>query len=84
MHHYEIGVIGLGTIGEPVARNLSSKFQIQVWNRNPEKHRNLDSKSVSIAESLGSFDAAIILTVLPNCDEVLEVLNTGLLETLKR
>jgi len=84
MHHYEIGVIGLGAIGEPVARNLSSRFQIQVWNRNPEKHRNLDSQSVSIAESLQSFDAAIILTVLPNCDEVLEVLNTGLLETLEK
>jgi 2-hydroxy-3-oxopropionate reductase len=84
MHHYEIGVIGLGAIGEPVARNLSSKFRIQVWNRNPQKYLNLDSQTVSIAESLGSFDAAVILTVLPNCDEVLEVLNTGLLETLEK
>ena len=82
MHHYEIGVIGLGAIGEPVARNLSSKFRIQVWNRNPQKYLNLAAQSVSIAESLGSFDASVILTVLPNSDEVLEVLNNGLLETL--
>ena len=84
MHSYEIGVIGLGAIGEPVARNLVSKFQIQIWNRNPEKYLNFSGNSISIAKSLDSFDAAVILTVLPNSDEVIEVLNNGLLETLEK
>ena len=84
MHSYEIGVIGLGAIGEPVARNLVSKFQIQIWNRNPEKYLNFSGDSISIAKSLDSFDAAVILTVLPNSDEVIEVLNNGLLETLEK
>jgi 2-hydroxy-3-oxopropionate reductase len=84
MHHYEIGVIGLGAIGEPVAHNLSSKFHIQVWNRNPQKYLNFKANSVSIAQNLNSFDAGIILTVLPNSDEVLEVLHNGLLNTLEK
>jgi len=84
MHNYEIGVVGLGAIGEPVARNLSSKFQIQIWNRSPQKYLNFKAHSVSIADDLNSFDAAVILTVLPNSDEVFEVLNNGLLETLDK
>ena len=84
MHHYEIGVIGLGAIGEPVAHNLSSKFHIQVWNRNPQKCLNFKANSVSIAQNLNSFDAGVILTVLPNSDEVIEVLHNGLLETLDK
>ena len=84
MHHYEIGVIGLGAIGEPVAHNLSSKFHIQMWNRNPNKYLNFSGNSISIAKSLDSFDAAVILTVLPNSDEVFEVLNNGLLKTLDK
>jgi len=84
MHHYEIGVIGLGAIGEPIVHNLSSKFHIQVWNRNPQKYQNFKANSVSIAQNLNSFDAGIILTVLPNSDEVFEVLNNGLLETLDK
>jgi len=83
MHQYEIGVVGLGAIGEPVAHNLSSKFQIQIWNRNPQKYLNFKGNSVSVAQTLNSFDAAVILTVLPNSDEVFEVLNNGLLETLE-
>lgn len=84
MHQYEIGVVGLGAIGEPVAHNLSSKFQIQIWNRNAQKYLNFKANSVSIAQSLDSFDAGVILTVLPNSDEVIEVLNNGLLDTLKK
>ena len=84
MHHYEIGVIGLGAIGEPIAHNLSSKFQIQIWNRNPQKYLNFKANSVSIAQNLNSFDAGVILTVLPNSDEVFDVLNNGLLETLDK
>jgi len=84
MHHYEIGVIGLGAIGEPVAHNLSSKFQIQIWNRNAQKYLNFKASSVSIAQNLNSFNAGVVLTVLPNSDEVIEVLHNGLLETLDK
>jgi 2-hydroxy-3-oxopropionate reductase len=84
MHHYEIGVIGLGAIGEPIAHNLSSKFQIQIWNRNAQKYLNFKASSVSIAQNLNSFNAGVVLTVLPNSDEVFEALNNGLLETLDK
>ena len=84
MHQYEIGVVGLGAIGEPVAHNLSSKFQIQIWNRTPQKYLNFKANSISTAQSLDSFDAGVILTVLPNSDEVIEVLNNGLLDTLQK
>ena len=84
MHHYEIGVIGLGAIGEPIAHNLSSKFQIQIWNRNAQKYLNFKASSVSIAQNLNSFNAGVVLTVLPNSDEVIEVLHNGLLETLDK
>lgn len=84
MHQYTIGVIGLGAIGRPIAQNLSTKFHIQAWNRDPQKYLNLQSDSVAVAENLSSFDASVVLTVLPNSDEVLEVLHNGLLNTLEK
>jgi 2-hydroxy-3-oxopropionate reductase len=84
MHQYAIGVIGLGAIGRPIAQNLSTKFHIQAWNRDPQKYLNLQSDSVAVAENLSSFDASVVLTVLPNSDEVLEVLHNGLLNTLEK
>jgi 2-hydroxy-3-oxopropionate reductase len=84
MHQYAIGVIGLGAIGRPIAQNLSTKFHIQAWNRDPQKYLNLQNDSVAVAENLSSFDASVILTVLPNSHEVLEVLHNGLLNTLEK
>ena len=84
MHQYAIGVIGLGAIGRPIAQNLSTKFHIQAWNRDPQKYLNLQSDSVAVAENLSSIDASVVLTVLPNSDEVLEVLHNGLLNTLEK
>ena len=84
MHQYAIGVIGLGAIGRPMAQNLSTKFHIQAWNRDPQKYLNLQNDSVAVAENLSSFDASVVLTVLPNSDEVLEVLHNGLLNTLEK
>jgi len=84
MHQYAIGVIGLGAIGRPIAQNLSTKFHIQAWNRDPQKYLNLQSDSVAVAENLSSFDASVVLTVLPNSHEVLEVLHNGLLNTLEK
>jgi len=84
MHQYAIGVIGLGAIGRPIAQNLSTKFHIQAWNRDPQKYLNLQSDSVAVAENLSSFDASVVLTVLPNSHEVFEVLHNGLLNTLEK
>lgn len=84
MHQYAIGVIGLGAIGRPIAQNLSTKFHIQAWNRDPQKYLNLQNDSVAVAENLSSFDASVILTVLPNSHEVFEVLHNGLLNTLEK
>jgi 2-hydroxy-3-oxopropionate reductase len=84
MHRYKLGVIGLGAIGLPVAQNLASRLEIQVWNRNAAKYGEIKSENIAVAHDLSSFDSQVIVTVLPNSQEVIEVLNSGLLETLKQ
>ena len=84
MHRYKLGVIGLGAIGLPVAQNLASQLEIQVWNRSAAKYGEIKSENIAVAHDLSSFDSQVIVTVLPNSQEVIEVLNSGLLETLKQ
>ena len=66
----------------PVAKNLSSKLELQVWNRDHSKYSLIAGEFVHPINNLGDFDASVILTVLPNDKEVREVLEKGLLETL--
>ncbi|CAG8930487.1 unnamed protein product [Penicillium salamii] len=46
-----VGFIGLGAMGLPMARNLSRKFALTVWNRNHSKYMMLSGAELSIAES---------------------------------
>lgn len=36
-----LGFLGLGTMGTPMALNLSHHFPLTVWNRSPSKYRPL-------------------------------------------
>ncbi len=46
-----IAVIGTGIMGAPMAGRLADAgFQVQVWNRTPEKAAVLQSKGISIVE----------------------------------
>jgi 3-hydroxyisobutyrate dehydrogenase len=62
-----VAVLGTGTIGEPVARNLArAGFDVRVWNRTREKAEPLAEDGATVCESAA--DAArgadVVLTVL--------------------
>ena len=82
MHQFEIGVIGLGTIGLPIAKNIAASTELQVWNRDQSKYGFCDSAAIHQLQALTEFDATIILTVLPDSVEVLEIINNGVLEVI--
>lgn len=84
MHKYQIGLAGLGAIGLPVAKNIGASVEVQVWNRNHEKYSFRKNSLIHPLQRLADFDASIILTVLPNSDEVLELLNNGLLGVIAK
>ncbi|KAB8254134.1 putative NAD binding NADP oxidoreductase coenzyme F420-dependent [Aspergillus pseudonomiae] len=46
-----VGFLGLGVMGTPMARNLSRKFPLIVWNRSAAKYSALKEEGVTIGES---------------------------------
>lgn len=71
----EVGYIGLGAMGGPMAANLARAFRTKVWNRTTEtalEHaRQHGSEAVTDLAELGSCDA--IFSCLPTDAEVAEV-----------
>jgi 3-hydroxyisobutyrate dehydrogenase len=70
-----VAVLGTGTIGEPVARNLArAGFDVRVWNRTREKAEPLAQDGAvvcaSAAEAAGG--AELVLTVLADADATAE------------
>ncbi|MBD9638924.1 NAD(P)-dependent oxidoreductase [Ensifer sp. ENS07] len=72
-----ITVIGTGIMGAPMASRLADAgFQVQVWNRTPEKAAVLQSKDISIVEraDAAAKDADVTICMLssgPVCEAVL-------------
>ncbi len=72
-----IAVIGTGIMGAPMAGRLADAgFQVQVWNRTPEKAAVLQSKGISIVErpNAAGKDADVVIGMLssgPVCEAVL-------------
>lgn len=70
----EIGFIGLGAMGEPIAANLARAHRTLVYNRSFEKAQahaqNYGSQAVSLTEITS---AEAILTSLPTSREVAEI-----------
>ena len=53
-----VGFVGLGTMGEPMARNLlRAGTPLLVWNRTPDKARALASEGAAAADSAARRDA---------------------------
>jgi 3-hydroxyisobutyrate dehydrogenase len=78
----EVGVIGLGAMGQPIARNLvTSGFELMVFNRSPEKAEPLRNGAVLAASSGEVFERSeAILLVVPGereIDQVLERVDEG-------
>jgi 3-hydroxyisobutyrate dehydrogenase len=70
-----VAVLGTGTIGEPIARNLArAGFDVAVWNRTREKAEPLaeDGATVCDAAAEAAQRAEIVLTVLADADATAE------------
>ncbi len=75
----KVGVIGLGVMGLPMAKNLvNAGFEVEVWNRSQPAIEKAKAAGATAVAELKDFSAPIILTVLPDIHEVREVLKNGL------
>ena len=79
-----VAVVGLGAIGLPVAKNLAKAgVDVQVWNRSDAKAHEAVAAGATRVSQLADIDAAIVLTGLPDMEQVLDVLENGLSQALK-
>lgn len=70
-----VAVLGTGTIGEPIARNLArAGFDVRAWNRTREKAEPLAEDGVTVCDSAADAarDAELVLTVLADADATAE------------
>lgn len=73
----QIGFIGLGLMGEPMALNLvNAGIPLLVWNRSSEKYKNLVPAGAQIAGSVDALfnQAEIIILMLANAEAIDSVL----------
>jgi 3-hydroxyisobutyrate dehydrogenase-like beta-hydroxyacid dehydrogenase len=71
----DVGFIGLGRMGLPMARNLmKAAHRVVVWDRTPTRAEALRDEGAEIADSpAGACKADIVITMLANDDAVEEV-----------
>jgi len=70
-----VAVVGTGTIGEPVARNLlGADFDVQVWNRTRERAEPLEQDGATVCDSAADAarGAEFVLTLLADADSTAE------------
>jgi 3-hydroxyisobutyrate dehydrogenase len=73
-----IAVLGTGTIGKPVARNLArAGFPVRAWNRTLEKAKPIEADGVRVAEAPTEAVAGadVLITVLTDGSAVEEVMS---------
>jgi len=76
----EIGFIGLGAMGEPMALNLvKAGHRLVVWNRNPQRSRILAEAGATVAACPGDVFARCptVLSMLTDGDALDQVLGRG-------
>ncbi|GGV50054.1 dehydrogenase [Streptomyces spectabilis] len=84
MTRKKVAVLGTGTIGAPVARNLRGTFAVSVWNRTPAKAAALaalDGVEAHTDPAAAVAGADVVVTVLkdgPAVREVMEAAAPGL------
>ena len=71
----DVGFIGLGRMGLPMARNLiKAAHRVVVWDRTPTRAEALRDEGAEVADSpAGACKADIVITMLANDDAVEEV-----------
>jgi 3-hydroxyisobutyrate dehydrogenase len=76
-----IAVLGTGTMGAPMARNLAAAgFTVRAWNRSREKAEHLASDGITVADSpaTAAAGADVLLTMLFDTEAVLAVVPEAL------
>mgnify|MGYP000294722521 CR=1 FL=1 len=88
MSDMKIAFIGLGAIGQPMARNIAEKgFELAVWTRNSAKGSAFASQhNARLASSPrdAAAGADVVITCLPSSVEVEEVVNGGVLASMRK
>jgi 3-hydroxyisobutyrate dehydrogenase len=70
-----VAVLGTGTMGEPVARNLTrAGFDVRVWNRTRDKAEPLAEDGAAVCDSAAEAaeGAELVLTMLADADSIAE------------
>ena len=76
-----VGFIGLGNIGQPMARAVvSGGYRVIVYDTDPARSKPFRASGVTVADSLADFSqAAVVLLAVPD-DEAVTSVVTGLLD----
>lgn len=70
----DIAVVGLGKMGQPMARNLLTKLgPVTVWNRTAAAAAQLGDLGARVAPTLTQAARPVVLTVLPDLPDVVTV-----------
>ncbi|KQX08131.1 MULTISPECIES: NAD(P)-dependent oxidoreductase [unclassified Leifsonia] len=83
----DVALLGLGRMGEPIARRLlASRGALTVWNRSPDKAAALVEAGASLAATPADAAASVTLTVLTDLVDVEQLLegDGGLLAGWRR
>jgi 3-hydroxyisobutyrate dehydrogenase len=76
-----VAVLGTGTMGAPMARNLvEAGLDVRVWNRDLDKARAVEGASVCETPSEAVDGADFLLTMLSDGEVVEEVVSDGVLD----
>ena len=67
-----VGFIGLGAIGTPMARRVAAAFPTTVWNRTAGNTQGFDQVAPDVASLVGAVD--VVITCLPTSREVDEII----------
>lgn len=72
----QVGIIGTGLMGYPMAINISKSFNLRSYNRTFEKMKGLESYNINLCKSLEEIlaNSEMVISMLPGDDEVLETI----------
>ena len=76
----QVTLIGLGTMGRPMASRLATAFDVRGWDVSADAVANCDQGVAEISEALSGSDA--VVTMLPEGQHVAEVLRTHVFGTV--
>jgi 3-hydroxyisobutyrate dehydrogenase len=80
MSSLKVAVLGTGTMGAGMARNIAAAgLETRVWNRNPERARPLEEAGATLCTTVSDAvtGADVVVTMLWDADSVVETLRTA-------